>query len=142
MNNKNFSLNAVFFGIAIQIVGSIAISIIISAISRTVLTGRGYEEAEIKQFFISQFNSVPFMIAGIMPNFLMAAAAGYIVAKSANKLEYWHALISISIVALVYYGPAIGKAPGWFSALSISGLMFSALSGAGIYKIKKQAKDR
>lgn len=142
MDNKNFSLNAIFSGIVIQMVGSIGISIVISAITRTVLTGRGYEEAEIKQFFIAQFNSAPFMIAGIMPNFLLAAVAGYVVAKSANKLEYWHALIAIAIVAVIYYGPAIGKAPGWFSALSIAGVMVAALSGAGIYKKRKSISDR
>ena len=131
---NNFSFRAIFNGIFVQVVGSILISILISIISRVILSGQGYNEDEIKQFFSSQFDSALFMIAGIIPNFILAAITGYVVAKSAKSLEYWHALIAISAVALIYYGPAIGRAPGWFSALSIFGITMAALSGAGFYK--------
>ncbi len=134
MTEKNFSFRAIFSGIVIQMIGSIIISIAISTVTRSVLSIQGYEEAEIKQFFMSQFSSIPFMLVGIIPNIFLAVIAGYVVAKSAGKLEYWHALIAISIVALIYYGPAIGKAPDWFSALSIVGVTLAALTGAGIYK--------
>jgi len=134
---NNFSFRAIFNGIFVQVVGSILISILISIISRVILSGQGYTEDEIKQFFISQFDSVLFMIAGMIPNFILAAITGYVVAKSAKTLEFWHALITIWIVALIYYGPAIGRAPGWFSALSILGITIAALSGAGFYKKRK-----
>lgn len=131
---NNFSLRAIFHGILLQIVGSIVISITISTITRSILSRQGYEEAQIKEFFLAQFESPLFMIAGLIPNFILAIATGYVTAKSALKLEYWHALIAISFVAIIYYVPAIGRAPDWFSALSIIGITLSALIGAGIFK--------
>ena len=137
---NNFSLRAIFNGILIQIVGSIIISITISTITRLSLSSQGYEEAQIKEFFLVQFESPLFMVAGLIPNFLLAIVAGYVTAKSALKLEYWHALIAISFVAVIYYVPAIGRAPTWFSALSIIGITLFALMGAGIFK-KQSVKN-
>ncbi|MBL4607966.1 MAG: hypothetical protein JKY01_09090 [Pseudomonadales bacterium] len=146
MDNKNpsstrpqlLSHRAVMYGVLIEIVGTIVVSIAMSAVTRQVLGGRGLDEAEIKVFFQHQFENIPFMLAGLIPGFLVAGLAGYTAAKVADQLEYWHALIVVVLVAAIFYGPSLTRTPIWFTALSLAGIMTAALIGAGLSKRQKQ----
>lgn len=147
MNNKNprsttpgpLSHKAIIYGVMIEIVGTIVVSIAMSAVTRQVLGGRGLDETQIKAFFQNQFENIPFMLAGLVPGFLVAGLAGYTAAKVADQLEYWHALIVVLLVAVIFYGPSLTRAPIWFSALSLAGIIVSAMLGAGLSKRRKQS---
>jgi len=147
MTNKNprsttprlLSHHAIIYGVMIEIAGTILVSIAMSGVTRQVLGGRGMDEAQINAFFQNQFENIPFMLAGLVPGFLVAGLAGYVAAKVADQLEYWHALIVVLMVAAVFYGPSLTRAPVWFSALSLVGILVSAMLGAGLSKRRKQS---
>lgn len=147
MTNKNrrsttprlLNHHAIIYGVMIEIAGTILVSIAMSGVTRQVLGGRGMDEAQIKAFFQNQFENIPFMLAGLVPGFLVAGLAGYVAAKVADQLEYWHALIVVIMVAAVFYGPSLTRAPVWFSALSLAGILVSAMLGAGLSKRHKQS---
>ncbi|MBV1873867.1 MAG: hypothetical protein KUG80_03750 [Gammaproteobacteria bacterium] len=75
------------------------------------------------------------MLLGLVPSCLVAGVAGYVAAKMAEQLEYWHALF----VAVIFYGPSLRAVPVWFSVLSLAGLSVTALAGAGLCKRHKRA---
>jgi|GEM_PF-3091979 len=129
---------AIIYGVMIEIAGTTLVSIAMSGLTRQVLGGRGMDEAQIKEFFQNQFENIPFMLAGLVPGFLVAGLAGYVAAKVADQLEYWHALIVVLMVAVIFYGPTLTRAPAWFSALSLVGILVSAMLGAGLSKWRKQ----
>ena len=131
------SHKAILYGVFIEIIGTIIVSIAMSTITRQVLGNRGFDEAAIKEFFQNQFDYIPFMLVGLVPGYLVAGLAGYATAKVADQLEYWHALTVVLVVGAVFYGPSLTRAPVWFSALSLVGIMLSALAGAGLCKRRK-----
>ena len=131
------SHKAILYGVFIEIVGMIIVSIAMSIITRQVLGSRGLDEAAIKAFFQNQFDNIPFMLVGLMPGYLVAGLAGYTTAKIADQLEYWHALMVVLVVGAVFYGPSLTRAPVWFSVLSLVGIMLAALAGAGLCKRRK-----
>lgn len=147
MNNKKgsssprrlFSHRAVFYGVMIEIAGTILVSIVMSFMTRQVLGFQGFDEAAIKVFFQNQFDHVAFMLLGLVPGCLVAGIAGYVAAKTAEQLEYWHALLVVVVVAVIFYGPSLGRAPVWFSVLSLAGISVAALAGAGLCKQHKRA---
>lgn len=132
---------AILYGILIEVIGTIIVSIAISQITRQVLGGRGFDEEAIKAFFQNQFDNVPFMLAGLAPGYLVAGLAGYTAANVAGHLEYWHALIVVLVVGTAFYGPSLAHAPVWFSVASLLGLTISALLGAGLCKWKRPQAD-
>ena len=78
------------------------------------------------------------MLLGLVPSCLVAGVAGYVAAKMAEQLEYWHALFVV-VVAVIFYGPSLRAVPVWFSVLSLAGLSVTALAGAGLCKRHKRA---
>ena len=146
MNNKKgslsprrlFSHRAVFYGVMIEITGTILVSIVMSVMTRQVLGFQGFDEAAIKVFFQNQFDHVAFMLIGLAPDCLVGGMAGYVAAKTAEQLEYWHALLVV-VVAVIFYGPSLGRVPVWFSVLSLAGMSVAALAGAGLCKQHKAA---
>lgn len=132
------SHRAIAYGVLIEVSGTILVSIGMSIVTRQVLGSRGMDEEQIKAFFQSQFDNIPFMLAGLIPGFVVAACAGYVTAKTAEQLEYWHALIVVLAVALIFYGPTLTHAPVWFSTVSLLGIGAAALAGARWSKQHKQ----
>ena len=110
-----------------------------SFMARQVLSFQGFDEAAIKVFFQNQFEHVAFMLLGLVPGCLVAGVAGYVAAKMAEQMEYWHALFVVVVVAVIFYGPSLGEVPVWFSVLSLAGLSVAALAGAGLCKRHKRA---
>lgn len=137
---KGSSFQAVLVGFLTAILGSIAVSILISATTRVYLSTQGLDPAQIKHFFAHQFDEHQvFALSGLPANFAVAGLAGYMTAKTANHLEYFHALAMIVLVLLAYYGPTLKHVPLWFFLLSAAGSVSAALLGAGRYKRTKRS---
>jgi len=136
--DKGSSFQAVLVGFLTSILGSIAVSVLISATTRVYLSAQGLDPAQIKYFFAHQFEHLAFALSGLPATFAVAGLAGYMTAKTANRLEYFHALAMIMLVLLAYYGPTLKHVPLWFFLLSAAGSVSAALLGAGRYKRAKR----
>lgn len=137
VQRKGLSFQAILMGFLVAVLGSIAVSIVISIATRVYLTHDGFGEAQIKRFFAQQFENIPYALIGLPGNWAVAALAGYMTAKTADRMEFWHALAMIVLVLLAYYGPTLKHVPIWFFLISAVGSIGAALAGARRYKRSK-----
>jgi len=127
--------SAVVFGALIDIAISIALGLVLLIIYASILTGKGLSEADIQISLSDPLSSSIFAVLLLAVGAFTDGLAGYLTAKFAGYLEYWHALFMIMTVMFLHVGMSSGDGvPFWYNLIShILGLA-AALFGAGLYK--------
>lgn len=127
--------SAIVFGALIDIALSIALVLVLLIIYASSLAGDGLSETEIQVLLSdplsSSFFAVILLVAGVFTDGL----AGYLTAKFAGYLEYWHALFMIMTVMFLHAGMTSGSTiPIWYDLIAQGLGLVAALYGAGLYK--------
>ncbi|UZE96568.1 hypothetical protein [Alkalimarinus alittae] len=127
--------SAIIFGTLIDIALSIALSFFVLIVYASSLAAKGMAEADIQLQLSDPLSSSYFALILMAVGALTDGVAGYLTAKFAGFLEYWHALFMIATVMLVH---AILRGesmiPLWYEIVAqILGVM-AALYGARRYK--------
>ncbi len=127
--------SAVVFGALIDIAISIAMGLVLLIIYASILAGKGLSEADIQMNLSDPLNSSVFAVLLLAVGALTDGVAGYLTAKFAGYLAYWHALFMIMTVMFLHAGMSLGAdVPFWYNFISqVLGLV-AALYGAGLYK--------
>ncbi|MDY6941764.1 MAG: hypothetical protein SVU69_01970 [Pseudomonadota bacterium] len=124
------SPRAVLYGVMAYLFGTVVVSISISGATRAYLSAQGMDEARIRAFFGEQFDSPLFVLIGFLPSLLVFAIAGFVSARAARKLPYWHALATILVALAFSFAPVISQVPVWFTFMNLIGAVIAALAGA------------
>jgi len=127
--------SAVVFGALIDIALSIALSFVVLIGYASMLAAEGMSEADIQLNLSDPLSASPFALILMAVGVFADAVAGYLTAKFATYLEYWHALFMIMTVMLLH---AILRGesmiPLWYEIVAQVMGVIAALYGAGRYK--------
>jgi len=127
--------SAVVFGALIDIAISIALGLVLLIIYASILAGNGLSEADIQVRLSDPLSSSVFAVLLIVVGAITDGVAGYLTAKFAGYLEYWHALFMIMTVMFLHTGMSSGSmVPFWYNLISQGLGLVAALYGAGLYK--------
>jgi len=127
--------SAVVFGALIDIAISIALGLVLLIIYASILAGNGLSEADIQVRLSDPLSSSVFAVLLIVVGAITDGVAGYLTAKFAGYLEYWHALFMIMTVMFLHAGMSSGSmVPFWYNLISQGLGLVAALYGAGLYK--------
>lgn len=127
--------SAVVFGALIDLAISIALGLVLLIIYASILAGRGLSEADIQINLSDPLSSSVFAVLLLAVGAITDGLAGYLTAKFAGYLEYWHALFMIMTVMFLHAGLSSGVAvPFWYNFISQVLGLAAALYGAGLYK--------
>jgi len=131
----NLKWSAVVFGALIDIAISIALGLVLLIIYASILAGNGLSEADIQMRLSDPLSSSFFAVLLIVAGVVTDGLAGYLTAKFAGYLEYWHALFMIMTVMFLHVGMSSGSTiPFWYNLISQGLGLVAALYGAGLYK--------
>ncbi|WP_250655494.1 hypothetical protein [Alkalimarinus coralli] len=134
--------SAIVFGALIDIAISIAMSFSVLIVYASILAGQGMPEATIQLKLSDPMSSLFFAFVLMAAGVITDAVAGYLTAKFAGYLEYWHALFMIMTVMVVHAGlKADSIIPFWYELLAQTMGVIAALFGAGIYKKKRSSNN-
>lgn len=134
-----FKWSAVVFGALIDIALSIALSFFVLIGYASILAAKGMSEADIQLNLSDPLSATSFALMLMAVGVFADAVAGYLTAKFASFLEYWHALFMIMTVMLLH-GVLRGESmiPLWYEVTAQVLGLIAALYGAGIYKKSRQ----
>lgn len=127
--------SAVVFGALIDIALSIALSFIVLIAYATILASGGASEADIQLKLSDPLSTSSFAFILIIVGAVTDGVAGYLTAKFAGYLEYWHALFMI-IAVMLLHASLRGESmiPLWYEVVAQVLGVIAALYGAGLYK--------
>ncbi len=127
--------SAVVFGALIDIALSIALSFMVLIAYASILAANGMPEAEIQLTLSNPLSASSFALILIAVGVFADAVAGYLTAKFASYLEYWHALFMIMTVMLLHAAlRGESMIPLWYEIVAQVLGIIAALYGAGRYK--------
>jgi hypothetical protein len=127
--------SAIFFGALIDIAVSIALSFVVLIAYASILAGNGASEADIQLKLSDPLSGSFFGLILIMVGAVADGVAGYLTAKFAGYLEYWHALFMIATVMLLHTAlRGESMIPLWYEIVAQVLGVIAALYGAGLYK--------
>lgn len=134
--------SAIVFGALIDIAISIAMSFSVLIVYASILAAQGMPEATIQLKLSDPMSSLFFAFVLMTVGVITDAVAGYLTAKFAGYLEYWHALFMIMTVIVVHAGlKAESIIPLWYELLALVMGIIAALFGAGVYKKKRSSNN-
>ncbi|MFD2231896.1 hypothetical protein [Alkalimarinus sediminis] len=127
--------SAVVFGALIDVALSIALSFVVLIGYASILAAKGMSEAEIQLNLSDPLSTATFALVLISVGVFADAVAGYLTAKFAGYLEYWHALFMIMTVMLLHAAlKGESLIPLWYEVLAQMMGVVAAFYGASIYK--------
>lgn len=127
--------SAVVFGALIDIALSIALGLVLLILYASILAGEGVPETEIQLRLGNPLSSSLFAILLLALRAVTDGIAGYLTAKFAGYLEYWHALFMIMTVMFIHVGlSAESPVPFWYELIAQVMGVIAALYGAGLFK--------
>lgn len=119
------SAQALLLALMANVFAKFGSSIVMSGVTRLYLLNQGWDQAQMRELFALQFTDPRFMLIGLVPEALGGLAAGYVAARAAGRLEYWHALAAVAVSMTVTFAPVIARVP-WLYLLPALGVSVSA----------------
>lgn len=128
------SAQALLLGLMANVFAKFGSSIVMSGVTRLYLLQQGWDQAQMRELFALQFTDPRFMLIGLVPEMLGGLAAGYVAARAAGRLEYWHALAAIAVSMTVTFAPVIARVPWPYLLAAVGVSMAAALFGGHMRK--------
>jgi len=132
-----FDRKPLMWGIILGMAAKVGCSLFMTIVTHDYLTSRGWTPAQIHAFFGQQFQSWMLLVIGLIPEMMGGLAGGYMAAKIAPRLEYWHGSCALLLMELITYGPVLMRVPVVFTVLAVSTALLLAMLGAGWAKMHK-----
>ncbi|OZG75122.1 hypothetical protein BTA51_01665 [Hahella sp. CCB-MM4] len=137
------NFRAIITGVVIDIVGSIAGGLIFMSIYPTMMLSRGMGQAEIKQILANPASSNELLWLLIAIGIFFDGLAGYVTARMAGYLEYWHVLAMIGLLTIVQFAMGGGEVfPAWVQFTGFLGGTTAAFFSAHRLKMKRLSLPR
>jgi hypothetical protein len=119
------SAQALLLALMANVFAKFGSSIVMSGVTRLYLLNQGWDQEQMRELFALQFTDPRFMLIGLVPEALGGLAAGYVAARAAGRLEYWHALAAVAVSMTVTFAPVIARVP-WLYLLPALGVSVAA----------------
>ena len=130
--------SAIVFGALIDIALSIALSFFVLIIYASLLAGEGLPDAEIQLKLSDPLSSFHFALILMVIGAIADGVAGYLTAKFAGYLEFWHSLFMIMTVLFLHTALRTETMiPMWYEISALILGIISALCGACFFKKSK-----
>ena len=130
------NFRAVLTGVVINLVGLVIASAVFVTLFITTLTAKGATEDEIRTLLANPGDSFVLMLILLVIGIFFDGLAGYITARRAGYLEYWHVLAMLGLLIVIQL--AMGGGPALpFLAHVISYLGGGAAAFYGAWLIKR-----
>ncbi len=133
----SLAAKALIWGIILGMAAKVGCSLFMTALTQAFLSARGWTPPQIHAFFGQQFQSWSLLLIGLIPEAAGGLVGGYMAARMATRLEYWHGLVALLLMELITYGPVLTRVPVVFTVLAIIVALLLALVGAGWAKARK-----
>jgi hypothetical protein len=132
------NFRAILAGVVIDLVGLIIASAVFVTIFVGSLTAKGASDDEIRALLANPADSASLMFILLMIGIFFDGVAGYVTARRAGYLEYWHVLAMLGLLIVIQLAMSGGPTlPVLVQAVSYIGGGAAAFFGAWLVKRKR-----
>ncbi|WP_020407089.1 hypothetical protein [Hahella ganghwensis] len=129
------NFRAIITGVVIDIVGSIAGGLLFMMVYTSILLSRGMAEADVKLLLANPAASIELIWLLLAVGIFFDGLAGYVTARMAGYLEYWHVLAMLGLLTIVQFAMGGGEVfPSWVQVTGFFGGATAAFFSA--YRVK------
>ncbi len=130
---------AVLTGLVVDLVGTVVATVIVVTVYVGALSAQGSSDEEIATMLANPADSPELTLILIAIGIFFDGLAGYITARKAGYLEYWHVLAMLGLLVVIQIAIGGGAVlPALVLALSFLGGCSAAFYGAYLVKKEKQ----